>query len=337
MADEGVQQVEVKNNSVMALLKSMNESLSDIKEQNKALSQRVEKLEKKRLPSPSLKEPKEVPEPVSLSDQEHDQDDDAFQVSEEEKLDSDSDLELDFNDTIFSKKVGDNLNEKLAKAIDTSLLGTDDYEKMRRIYEENARPNNITSLIVPELNKEISVNDLQVMNKEKQLANVQRQVCTAMSILGDVMNDVGKNKNRKYDREKIFSKANEAMCVLATTHKSISYSRKLNIKSVLSPNLQFLCYKDQQKETRFSNDFLFEEDLGTELEKVIRTKRVSNKDNISFSITVLMRGGKLISFLSITSKFWPQPTLTPKTCSSIQLLGVKIDAQASKNRLIFPP
>ena len=50
--------------------------------------------------------------------------------------------------------------------MNNSLLGVDDFVKIKEIQERNSRPNNVEALRVPELNKEIHIQDLQIVAKD---------------------------------------------------------------------------------------------------------------------------------------------------------------------------
>ena len=79
-------------------------------------------------------------------------------------------------------------------------------------------------------------------------------------------------------REELFDKSNEVICLLASTHKDLTMSRKMNIKQSISHNLQHLCTRDHvEKRNRRYNEDLFEEDLGCEIDAAVRAKRVVQK------------------------------------------------------------
>ena len=273
---------EETSDTVVSLLKSLNDTVTK-------LDRRIVSLEN------DMKNHDNHSNPPSPRTSVHAHEDDrihnahthtAFEPSlPSENEEDDSESELTFKDTIFAKNVGDNINEPLAQALQISLLGVDDTKKIMNIHENNPRPGNVTGLIVPELNKEIGATDkpISVTSKENQLCGIQRNLCTAISILSNILNDVGKRKNRTLSREDIFQKTNDAVSVLAAAHKGVNLARKMNIKPILSQNIQFLCTKSHtSEEDRSSNKFLFDEDLGSECDKAYKQRRVIHRISKNF-------------------------------------------------------
>ena len=71
--------------------------------------------------------------------------------------------------------------------------------------------------------------------------------------------------------------------MLIATHKDVTQGRKLNVQHLLQDNIQFLCTnKHAYEEKRRSNDELFEEDLGSEVDKVFRSRKIANKVSKNF-------------------------------------------------------
>merc|ERR1712154_293186 len=101
---------------------------------------------------------------------------------------------------------------------------------------------------------------------ENERGLVQKDMCTALAILANVLADLGKRKNRAVGREDFFSKLNEVVSVLAAFLKSVSYARKLNVKSFLHEDLHVLCTKKSITEKK-TNDLLFGEDMGKTAEE----------------------------------------------------------------------
>ena len=79
-------------------------------------------------------------------------------------------------------------------------------------------------------------------------------------------------------REDIFNKANELSSLLIHTHKEVSLARKHNVKDLLQSFLHGLCTKKHSSNSSFvSNKFLFEEDLGDEVNKNVQKGRSYRK------------------------------------------------------------
>ena len=263
MADKDSEGERETQATMLALLNTLNDNVNKVMNQNKKFEERINSLENNHSTPPSPK----------ASETHEDARDNLFEDSDKEDTDDDSELDLTFQDTIFQKKVGENIREPLANAIQMSLLGVDDTKKLVNIHEQNHRPGNVAGLIVPELNKEIVSTDKTpaITAKENQLCGIQRNVCTAISIMTNILNDVGKSKNRTLMREDIFHKTNDAISVLAAAHKGLNLARKMNVKPVLSHNIQYLCTKAYSvEEDRSTNSLLFDEDLGNECDKAIR-------------------------------------------------------------------
>ena len=67
------------------------------------------------------------------------------------------------------------------------------------------------------------------------------------------------------------------------THKEITLARKQNVKNILNSGLHNLCTKKYMKENeRSSNSYLFEEDLGSEVDNSLRKKKIVNKVSKNF-------------------------------------------------------
>ena len=288
MADDEDQNTDTSK-TMLALMKSLNQSFNELKSQNNDVVSRLEALEKAHPPPPT-------PTPAvahDISDQASIGD--AFENSH----DSDNEgaveaLAWEIDDTIAANHLGPEVADGVANFITKSMLGVDDKAKIEQIHVDNPRPSNVPALVVPELNKEIKISDINVTIKDGQLASVQRSVCTAMSILGDIVSDIGIGdpSSRKYERQQVFEKTNQVLSLLAASHKGISMARKLNVKPVLAPNLQFLCTSNHIKheENRSSNTFLFDEDLGCEVDKAFRMNKISSKVSKNFKAT--FRGGR---------------------------------------------
>ena len=266
MADEGSD----ASAAVLDLLKSLNDNINELKGESKQVNNRLDALERRRSPSPLSPSAS-----IGLNQEENEQDvDNVYEHSEEEDADED---EFDFTSVLFTKKVGEKISDKLASALDTAMLGVDDFSELTKLQERHVRPENLKTLVVPKINEEIQPS-MSIEHKDKQLSLIQKNVVSAISALSRILDDVSKRKNRELAREDIFKKTNDAVSLLTAAYKEVNLARKLNIKPVLSTNIQFLCTrKHALEEDRSSNTFLFDEDLGSEVDKAFKSRRVASR------------------------------------------------------------
>ena len=268
---------ESENGVVLSMLKTINDSVTSLKNDNKELRERLESLE---TPPPASGVVRNSNMRIT---QEHDNDSqsgvsmgDAGRIFEASMPSENDDVDIQPHSITFPNKVGPNLGFQLANMINNDLVGQDDMAQLRQIHEKYVRPENIPNLVVPKLNEEVNPTDT-VLTRETGLCNIQQNITSAISIIADLIDDQSKTSH-KYTRQDIFNKANETLSVLIHTHKSVSLSRKQNVKHLLKDNIQFLCTKKHDKETRKrSNRELFEEDLGNEVDRAYRNKKVMNK------------------------------------------------------------
>ena len=76
----------------------------------------------------------------------------------------------------------------------------------------------------------------------------------------------------------IINKTNDVSSLLIHTHKEISLARKLNVKPLLQSSLHGLCTKKHMTSSSpTSNRFLYEEDLGDEVDKSFKKRKVVQK------------------------------------------------------------
>ena len=187
-------------------------------------------------------------------------------------------LVLERNDIITSVEFGADINEELAYSIKKSLLATDDKVKLSKLIENNPRPGNLPELAVPVMNKEVKPENIHVINKESALSGLHRNVTAALSIMCEIVNDVGKSEGRKLERKDIFEKSSQVVSLLASTHKGLTFSRKMNVKHSLASNIQHLCSREHiDSVKRRTNEELFEEDLGNEVDCAFRRQRIAHK------------------------------------------------------------
>ena len=257
--------------TVLTILKSLDETVKTLKADNKCLLNRIEILEAPPQNSGVVKQVLSGAEPNS-----EDQNRDVFEASET-MMESDEEVDLQINSFSCQTKVGPKLGAQLAKMLDSDLVGQTDVTQIAKIRDEHPRPENV----IPKLNEEIVLTDND-KNKEAILVGLQQEVTTALILLAELMDDQSRT-NHKYTRQDIFSKANDVTSILMHTHKEITLARKQNVKSVLQSGLHNICTKQHMKESdRCSNHVLFEEDLGVELDRNIRKKRIINKISKNF-------------------------------------------------------
>ena len=261
--------------TVLTILKSLDETVKTLKADNKCLLNRIEILEAPPQNSGVVKQVLSGAEPNS-----EDQNRDVFEASET-MMESDEEVDLQINSFSCQTKVGPKLGAQLAKMLDSDLVGQTDVTQIAKIRDEHPRPENVVNLRVPKLNEEIVLTDND-KNKESILVGLQQEVTTALILLAELMDDQSRT-NHKFTRQDIFSKANDVTSILMHTHKEITLARKQNVKSVLQSGLHNICTKQYMKETdRCNNHVLFEEDLGVELDRNIRKKRIINKISKNF-------------------------------------------------------
>lgn len=265
---------------ILAMLKTINGNLNELKDNDKKQEARMDSLERRVALPPS-----ENAHSQSNDDQNMSDNDDFFQPSQKSLGKADEDLrqdcphmEFSFEDIISSAKVGEDIDERLAVSLKKALLGVDDREKLAKLIEKNPRPGNLPELVVPTLNKEIKPDNLHINSKENQLCGIQRNITSALSILIEILQDVGKSDDRKLERGDIYAKTNQTISLLASSHKSLTMARKLNVKYTLASGIQHLCTKEHvDNSKRRRNEELFEEDLGNEVETAFRMRRMVQK------------------------------------------------------------
>ena len=279
-------------NTMMSILKSLNEGFNELKNNSKKQEARMSALENK-----LTKPPPETVHAQAPGSQGHGQANrapvaatdggdncsvgdlfEASQLSMEEMEEPVDLLEFEMDDIITTDTMGPEINNDLAGSLKKSLLGTDDKEKLNNLIANNPRPSNLPELVVPMMNKEVKAESIHVINKESQLCALHKNVTAALSIMTEVVNDVGKSEGRRLERKEIFNKSSQVISLLAATHKGITFARKLNVKHSLAQNIQHLCSKDHVDSTRRrDNDQIFEEDLSNEVDFAFRRQRVAQK------------------------------------------------------------
>ena len=99
------------------------------------------------------------------------------------------------------------LGAQLAQIINSDLMGQTDVTHISKLRDEHLRPENIPNLRMPKMNEEIVPTDCE-LTKELVLVYIQQDVTTALTLMGDLMDDESRT-NHKYSRQEIFSKAND--------------------------------------------------------------------------------------------------------------------------------
>ena len=263
----------VEQDTLVSMLKSLD------KNDNAAIRERLDNLE---APPQASGVVKEHMAQNSGSGANANEEANIFEESEDESvMDAESETDLQAQSCACQSKIGPKLGAQLALTLNNDLVSQDDLTKVTKLREDYARPENIPNLRVPKLNEELVLSDSD-LTKELVLTNIQQDVTTAITIIADLLNDQSK-VNHKYSRQDIFNKANEAASMLMHTHKDISLARKLNVKNILQPSLHSLCTRKHMKESgRTNNTWLFEEDLGGEIDKNVRNKKIVNKVTKNF-------------------------------------------------------
>ena len=259
---------EAEKDTLLTIVKSLNETVNEMRKESVDVAKRLQAIEASQCRSP----------PQAQADIRAEQSD-LFERSEEVHLseaEAESEVDMEASNIVQTKNTGDSIKNKLAVTLNEGLVGVDDNLVLNKLHEANLRPSNLPNLIVPKLNEEIQVSDTTLI-KENNLCSVQKNLCTAITIMSRILDDQGK-VNHKFTREDIFNKTNDAISILMTTYKDVTFSRKLNIKHLLSDNIKHLCTKKHiNEDERSSNSRLFEEDLGHELDKAVKSRRVARK------------------------------------------------------------
>ena len=200
-----------------------------------------------------------------------------FEHSESESETEENQNDLQFKTRTKTKPQGPPISDELADQFQLTLLHVTDVEAIKTIHDLNLSPSNVGALKVPDLNPEVRIAPMStVAQTENVLAIVQKDICTAMSISANLLSDLGKRKNRKLGREEMFALLNDTVSVLAASHKSLSFARRLNVKNLLNENLHILCTKKALEE-RKNNDLLFGDDMGKQAEEAKKQKELVMK------------------------------------------------------------
>ena len=273
----------VERDTVVSMFKVLEESMKSLKSDNVAIRERLDNLEAPPQASGVVKDSfKEHVAQDSGSVANTNGDNKIFEESDNESImDAESETDLQAQSFACQTKIGPKLGAQLALTLNNDLVSQDDFTQVSKLREDYLRPENVPNLRVPKLNEELVLSDND-LTKELVLNNIQQDVTTAITIIADLLNDQSK-VNHKYSRQNIFDKANEAASLLMHTHKDITLARKLNVKNILQPGLHSLCTRKHMKESdRTNNRWLFEEDLGGEVDRNFRNKRIVNKVTKNF-------------------------------------------------------
>ena len=262
-----------REETMLNILKSLEDSVKTLKEDNRSIVERLERVENPKEASGAVRE-HSAHESGSFANA--DDDVDIFEQSDVEPMNSESETDLQANSFAREVVTGPKLGAQLANTINNGLISQDNVEKVTQLHDKFVRPVNIPNLRVPKMNEEVIVTDHD-LTKENQLIQIQQNVTTAICIIADILNDQSK-VNHKFTREEIFNKTNDVSSLLIHTHKEISLARKLNVKPLLQSSLHGLCTKKHMTSSSLtSNRFLFEEDLGDEVDKSFKKRKVVQK------------------------------------------------------------
>lgn len=249
-------------NSMLALL-------TEIKEQNAELGKRIQKLEEKdRDPSPVRSMTPGSPQ-ASLGGN----DDDGNEFDEEE-----DDPNYVFNSALHQMVQGPEISDMLARDITNSLLNEADLRELRDIHDNNPTPANVPSIRVPKMNPEVNFfRGTFYESRDRVIASIQKNVCTGLSILANMMNELKRKKiSPLFTKQHQFTKLNECMLMLTETHKDTTLLRRNNAKPLLNHSLYNLCSKTGMVH-RETNDMVFDDDMVSQVDHVYRSKRVMKR------------------------------------------------------------
>ena len=271
---------------ILDLLKTIQGQMVQLAEDNKQMKDKIKNLEgsnKIQPPSEDTCSDKTGEEPS-----EHAGTLQGFERSDSEE--EGDEIDLQFLSRVKSAVQGPPVNASLAEKINEALLKVSDTQELLEIHDANPGPANIAALKVPEMNPEVKIpSPSPTAQKENELGLIQKDMVTAMAILTNILGDLGKKKNREMGREELFSKINEVVSVLAASHKSVSYARKLNVKFLLHEDLQVLCTKKSITEKK-NNDLLFGEDMGKTAEEARKLRNLVMKTKSKNGLWASKRG-----------------------------------------------
>ena len=262
MAEESTSGCSVSNNTdILNFMATLKGQMEKMVEDNKLLHNKIEDLRTSPL------------EPTEENSEETDMIGFEKSDSEEEIAEDMDDTDLAFQTRVKCDKVGPKIDEQLAKNINESLLKVSNSAELITLHDENPIPGNITALKVPELNPEIKIPAITTKAQaEGEMIFLQKDISTAMGMCASLLSDMGK-KSYKFDRHQVFRKINDITSMLAAAHKSTTFVRKLNVKSLLREELQVLCTKKGTKE-RESNNLVFGDDMGKQADEMRKHRNV---------------------------------------------------------------
>ena len=266
MAEESTSGCSVSNSNtdILNFMATLKGQMDKMVEDNKLLHNKIEDLRTSPL------------EPTEENSEETDMIGFEKSDSEEEMAEDVDDTDLAFQTRVKCDKVGPKIDDQLAKNVNDSLLKISNSAELVTLHDENPVPGNITALKVPELNPEIKIPAISTKAQaEGEMIFLQKDICTAMGMCASLLSDMGK-KSYKFDRHQVFRKINDITSILAAAHKSTTFVRKLNVKSLLKEELQVLCTKKGTKE-RESNNLVFGDDMGKQAEEMRKHRNVVMK------------------------------------------------------------
>ena len=181
---------ESEDNNVLTILKSLNDSVKSLKDDNVKFNNRLEQLEAPPQNSGVIKSVNN--ETSHVASEEHN----IFEASESEQVDSDNEIDLELHSFSCQTIVGPTLGAQLAHIINKDLVAHTDYAKITKIREEHPRPGNIDNLRVPKMNEEIVPTDFE-LHKELVLSGIQQDVTTAITLMAELMDDQSRTNHKQ--------------------------------------------------------------------------------------------------------------------------------------------
>ena len=108
------------------------------------------------------------------------------------------------------------------------MLNESDLKELRAIHDNNLTPANVPSIRVPKMNPEVHFfRGTYVETRDRVIANIQKNVCTGLSILANMVNELKRKKiSPLFTKQYQFTKLNECMIMLAETHKDTTLLRR---------------------------------------------------------------------------------------------------------------
>ena len=198
--------------------------------------------------------------------------------SEEGELEASDDEGLQDLESSFktSSVKGTNIDDKIAKIIDSGLCKKLSEEKFRSIGEKYPPPGNCNNIRVPRTNHEI----WKFLSKSQKSKDIKLQktqnICTkTITAAVKMLDDVRKAKKEKVelDLKKVETTISDIIRLSSACFSDISDTRKDNMKSGLAERYRPLCNKDDDNQ---STEFLFGDNLAQKIKDLGESSRIAS-------------------------------------------------------------